>query len=81
MDQLIMACLTTVQEFLRKSSETPLSEDEALLYQQAARTARAYLKSIENSFRMGLIDQERELDRRLEEQEGGDGQVASGPTG
>jgi len=72
MEQLVMVAMNVCQEYARKSASQVLTEYEVQLYEQAARTSRAYLRSVENSFRMGLIDQEKELDDKLRGKEGED---------
>lgn len=85
MEQLVIACLSTAMNYLNKSVSGTLTEFEVLLYEQCSRTATAYLKSIENSFRMGMIEQERELHKKLEDdnKKGGDedGEVTPVPEG
>lgn len=69
MDAIILAAMNLVQEYSSRTVMGTLNEEEALLYAQCCRTAKVYLRSLENSFRLGLIEQERHLDKQLDKEE------------
>ena len=60
MEQLITMCLHTCEQYALKSAVQTLTEYEAQLYEQIAVTTRAYLKSVELSLRLGILQQEKD---------------------
>lgn len=62
MEQTMMMAMQTCQLYSRRDD---LTKTEILMYEQMCRTIQMYMLSFENSFRIGIHEQEKEFDGRL----------------